>query len=228
MSKQAVETSAKDERLFLFALLALAGILMGGVLLVMVELNKPSPYAGSGPEELSSMPIPPDRPRRLADFSLTNWTGSCVTRADLKEKFLVVDFLFTGCSVTCPVINNYMAQIQQLTAHQNDVRLLSLTVDPRDDTVPVLADYAKRFGADASRWLLLTGDKDGLYNLIKTSFLNQDLDPAYGYMPGNFSHTDRIAIVDANGTLRAFFDGLNQNTPTAVVNEIAALRKESL
>ena len=78
--------------------------------------------------------IPPDHPRQLVNFSLTDHTGRTVTRADLDGKFLMVDFLFTSCSLTCPVVNRQMAQIQQLTTNQPDVKLVSLTVDPRDDT----------------------------------------------------------------------------------------------
>ena len=47
-------------------------------------------------------------------------------------------------------------------------------------------------------------------------------------MPGNFSHTERIAIVDSHGNLRGYFDGLNQNTATAVVNEIKKMRNQNL
>ena len=78
--------------------------------------------------------IAPDHPRQLVNFSLTDRTGRTVTQAELDGKFLVVDFLFTSCSLTCPVVNRCMAQIQQLTTNQPDVRLVSLTVDPRDDT----------------------------------------------------------------------------------------------
>src|SRR5208283_751676 len=168
--------------------------------------------------------ITPDHPRQLVDFSLTDRTGRRVTRSELDGKILVVDFLFTSCSLTCPVVNRCLAQIQQLTTNQPDVKLVSLTVDPRDDTIEALAKYGERFGADTNRWLLLTGDKTELYGLIAASFLNQDLDDPFNYMPGNFSHTDRIALVDSHGRLRGFFDGLNPNTAAAVVDEISRLR----
>jgi protein SCO1/2 len=118
-----------------------------------------------------------------------------------------------------------MAQIQQLTTNQPDVKLVSLTVDPRDDTVDALAKYGERFGADTNRWLLLTGDKTTLYDLIGNSFLAQDLNDPFNYMPGNFAHTERIALVDSHGKLCGFFDGLNENTAAAVVEEIKNLRK---
>ena len=152
-------------------------------------------------------------------------TGRTVTQSELAGKFLVVDFLFTSCSLTCPVVNSHMAQIQQLTTNQPDVRLVSLTVDPRDDTVDALAKYGARFGADTNRWLFLTGDKTQLYGLISASFLAQDADNQFGYMPGNFSHTDRIAVVDSRGRVQAYFEGLDDDVAAAVVAEITRLRQ---
>ena len=105
------------------------------------------------------------------------------------------------------------------------MELLSLTVDPRDDTTEVLKKYGAQFGADTNRWLLLTGEKNDLYHLIATSFLSQDENDPFTYMPGNFSHTERIAVVDSRGNVRAYFDGLSENVATAVVRQIARLRQ---
>ena len=149
-----------------------------------------------------------------------------MTQSELDGKILVVDFLLTSCTLTCREVNRRMAEIQQRTAHQPDVRLISLTVDPRSDTVPVLAQYGEQLGADTNRWLLLTGDKGMLYHLIGTSFLAQgaEEDPL-NYMPGNFSHTERIAIVDLSGRVRGYFNGMKEDATDAVVAEIARLRK---
>jgi protein SCO1/2 len=119
-----------------------------------------------------------------------------------------------------------MAQLQKLTADQPDVMLLSLTVDPRDDTVPVLAKYGAQFAADTNRWLLLTGEKSNLYRLISTSFLAQgDPDP-FNYMPGNFVHTERIALVDPTGKVRTYFDGLQDDAAEKIAAEITRLRSK--
>jgi protein SCO1/2 len=223
MSTPAGSPPRNDERFFFHVLLILSLALGAGFCLLLFALNHRDQETDSG----NSMPrfIPPDRPRQLVDFSLTDRTGRRVTRSVLDGKILVVDFLYTGCSLTCPVVNRCLAQIQQFTTNQPDVMLVSLTVDPRDDTVESLAKYGEHFGADTNRWLLLTGDKTELYRLIAASFLNQDLNDPFNYMPGNFSHTDRIALVDAHGRLRGFFDGLNPNTAAAVVEEIGRLRK---
>ncbi|MGA2248196.1 MAG: SCO family protein [Verrucomicrobiota bacterium] len=170
--------------------------------------------------------LAPDNARQLADFALLNSAGQPVTREDLNGKVLAVSFLFTGCGVTCPEVSRHMAQIQQLTANQPDVRLVSLTVDPRSDTPPVLAKWGAQYGADTNRWLMLTGPKAALEQLIGTSFLASSPGDPFNSMPGNFAGTERIAIVDKHGRIRLYFDGLRAETPAAVAAEIEKLRTE--
>ncbi len=221
-----------DEQLF--AIVAVIGSLLfaTGVGLLLIILNQRGSYQtdqpGYAPQNSVSRLIPPDHPRQLANFSLTDRTGRAITRSDFDGKILVVDVLFTSCSLTCPAVSGVMAQIQTLTTNQPDVKLVSLTVEPRDDTPAVLEKYGERFGADTNRWLFLTGDKTELHHLIGTSFLAPDTNNEFGFMPGNFAHTERIAIVDSLGRLHGYFDGLNQNTATAVANEIKKLLNQNL
>jgi protein SCO1 len=225
MSKASKTKVRNDERLF-FAVAVVATLIFGaGYVFLMLAMNhrEKTQYVPSPSDD--AVALAPDHSRELVDFSLTDRTGRTVTRSDLTGKFLVVDFLFTSCSLTCPVVNGHMAEIQKLTTNQPDVKLLSLTVDPRDDTTDVLAKYGLQFGADPNRWLMLTGEKSELYHLIGTSFLSQDENDPFTYMPGNFSHTERIAVVDSRGNVRAYFDGLAANVPSAVVQQIARLRE---
>jgi len=205
-----------DEKLFLVLVIALATIAgLGSWFAASALLRHDQPHG-----------LPPDLPRQLADFSLTDSNGRTVTRAELAGKILAVSFLFTSCSLTCPEVSKHMAEIQKLTATNDDVRLLSLTVDPRTDTPPVLAKWGARFGTDTNRWLLLTGSKTVLHGLIARSFLAQDHGDPFNSMPGNFTGTERIAVVDQHGRVRIYFDGLRKETPVAVVAEIGKLRGE--
>ena len=215
LSGPAGASQRKEERLFQAAVLVLAIIAGVGSWLAATALSRHDQVRG----------ILPDRPRQLVEFSLVDSTGATVTQGDLKGKVLAVNFLFTGCTLTCSAVSKTMSEIQQLTTNQPDVRLVSLTVDPEDDTVPVLAKYGEYFTADTNRWLLLTGDAGVIRNLIGTSFLATDTNNAFGYMPGNFAHIERIAVVDPQGHVRNYFDGLNNGAPEAVTNEIQQLRK---
>ena len=94
------------------------------------------------------------------------------------------------------------------------------------DTPPVLAKWGARYAADTDRWFLLTGEKPALHELIGTSFLATETNNPFNSMPGNFTGTERIAVVDKHGRVRIYFDGLRNETPAAVVAEMARLRSE--
>jgi len=217
LSGPAGASQRKEERLFQAAVLVLAIIAGVGSWLAATALSRHDQVRG----------ILPDRPRQLVDFSLVDRTGATVTQADLKGKVLAVNFLFTGCTLTCSAVSKTMSEIQQLTTNQPDVRLISLTVDPRTDTPANLAKWGMRYGADTNRWLLLSGRKAALHGLIGASFLNTNAtaDP-FNSMPGNFDGTERIAVVDKHGNVRVFFDGLRADTPAAVAEQLAELEQE--
>lgn len=170
----------------------------------------------------------PDRLRMLGDFRLTDRTGREVQSAELRDMFLIVNFVFTSCTISCAQVNQRMAEVQELTRPRDDVRLVSFTVDPGTDSAPVLAEFGARFGADTNRWLLLTGDKTRLYELIEDSFLKRDPTLMTSTMPGGFVRPERIVLVDRTGRIRRYFDGFNRNTPAAIMNLLNELSAEKL
>ena len=115
MSTPAGSQPPNDERFYFRVLIGVTLALGTGFCLLLLALNdrdKETTPGNSKPRFIS-----PDHPRQLVDFSLTDRTGRRVTRSDLAGKILVVDFLYTSCSLTCPVVNRCLAQIQQLTTN---------------------------------------------------------------------------------------------------------------
>lgn len=149
--------------------------------------------------------------------------------ADLRGKILVVDFFFSGCSAQCLTLGSRMSEVEALTAQADDVALLSLSVDPRTDTPETLARYAKTFTSDTNRWLFLTGDKGQIYKLIKESFLLPvaESEEARRALDGPFIHSDRIALVDKKGVVRAYYEGMDAQTPQKIRLGIEQLRREA-
>ena len=180
----------------------------------------------SSREKAAVNPSRLDHPRRLVAFNLTDQTGRAVTQSDVAGNILVVNFVFTSCSLSCRAVNDRMEEIQTLVADASDVRLVSLTIDPRTDTPSVLTKFADSFHADTNRWMFLTGDKTELYGLIETSFISKSSELT-DLIPGGFTSTDRIMLVDAKGNVCASFNGLKRGIATAVVTEIENLRKIS-
>jgi len=103
----------------------------------------------------------------VPQFSLTERSGRGVSRDDLRGNVWVVNFIYTKCTETCPTQSLQVARLQAEFADMSDLRLVSITVDPRNDTRDVLATYAERYGADRQRWLFLTGNKREIYCLAK-------------------------------------------------------------
>ena len=163
--------------------------------------------------------------RKLVDFSLVNWDGRPVTRADLDGKFLVVSFLFTSCSATCTEISRRLERVQTETAAADDVRILSFSMDPRTDQPPVLAQFARRWNADPKRWFLLTGEKAELHRVIEASFLARDPDLA-DLPSAGFRQHYAIALVDRSGSVRHYFNGLAPTVAADVLDALGKLRRE--
>jgi protein SCO1/2 len=169
----------------------------------------------------------PDQVRQLGRFAFTDQTGATITHEVVAGKFAVVNFIHSSCSISCLRVNQQMAEVQRLTASQNDVRLLSFTVDPRTDTPPVLAKFGEQFSTDATRWSMLTGNKTELYDLIEKSFLRREPLVSELEMPGGFVGVERIAVVDRTGKVRRYFDGLKSGSAAAIVKLLEELRTES-
>ena len=166
--------------------------------------------------------------RTLAEFQLTERSGRPVTRGDLKDKVLVVNFVFTGCSLACYEVSRHMAELQGLLANKPAVQLVSFSVDPRTDTPEVLSEFANRLKADPQRWLFLTGDKSEMYRLIETSFLPKAPLDAPSLIPGNFDRAERIVLVDASGRIRRYFDGMSPNAVSEILDALAELDREGI
>ena len=104
-----------------------------------------SPSSPSDPDAQTPV-IKPDYPRHLVDFSLIDQSGHVFTRKALYGKIVVVSFVFTSCAAVCPYVNAQMEKVQELTAGQSDVKLISLTMDPVDDTHMSWQDTARTMG----------------------------------------------------------------------------------
>jgi protein SCO1/2 len=141
-------------------------------------------------------------------FELTERNGRTVTLADLSGRVWVVTFFFSRCPDSCALQNARLARLQTELADASDVRLVSITVDPGHDTPPVLQEYAARFGADARRWLFLTGEMATIVKLAQESF-RVSVIPAPAGRPTSApvvaSHSPGLILVDQQAQIRGYY-----------------------
>jgi protein SCO1/2 len=112
---------------------------------------------------------------------------------------------------------------QQLTDIPN-VKLLSHTVTPEIDSVPVLKKYALKKGVDDSRWNLVTGEKKEIYSLARASYMVVKTTGDGG--PFDMIHTENFVLVDPQGRIRGYYDGTQTEAMQTLLNDIDVLQQE--
>ena len=101
----------------------------------------------------------------FGEIPLVNQNGETMRLySDLiRDKIVVIDFMFTSCTGACPIMSNNFAKIQAWLGPRlgKDVHLISISVDPANDTPAKLKEYAARFKAQPG-WYFLTGTQENV------------------------------------------------------------------
>src|SRR3954469_685685 len=164
------------------------------------------------------------------DFKLTNRDGRTVTLKDLKGAPWVADFIFTRCPASCPMMTARLARFDRDLPRDLPVRLVSFSVDPKNDTPTVLQAYAQSFKAP-DRWLFLTGDGEQIYRLSKEGFkLAIDNAPPPGATAATATptaepilHSTRIVLVDRQGRVRGYYEAFDEESMKKLERNLKAL-----
>lgn len=158
----------------------------------------------------------------IPPFKLTNQEGKTVTEKDLDGKIYVASFFFATCPTICPKMNTQVKRVQDAFAGQKNFQIVSITVDPDNDTVDSLAAYARKMNAIDSVWWFLTGNKDSIYNLARNGFLVSAAKEA----SGDFFHSQDLILIDKERRMRGLYDGTEKNYVDTLIDEIKVLMKE--
>jgi protein SCO1/2 len=154
----------------------------------------------------------------IADFSFVNQNGKTITQKDYEGKVYVADFFFTTCGSICPKMTTNLVEVQKAILHNPKVMLLSHTVFPETDSVPVLKAYALKNGVVDSKWNLVTGDKKEIYTMARKSYLAVKLGrPEELY---DMVHTENFVLVDQKKRVRGFYDGTKKEEMQRLIADI--------
>lgn len=160
----------------------------------------------------------------IADFSFVNQNGKTITQKDYEGKVYVADFFFTTCGSICPKMTTNLAEVQKAIINNPKVMLLSHTVFPETDSVPVLKAYALKNGVVDSKWNLVTGDKKAIYTMARKSYLAVKLGkPEQLY---DMVHTENFVLVDTKRRVRGFYDGTKKEDMKRLIEDINFLCTE--
>jgi protein SCO1/2 len=159
-------------------------------------------------------------------FTLTTQDNTTLSLDDLKGKIWVADLIFTNCAGTCPMLSARMASIQTAIRKTGDnVHLVSISVDPNNDTPEVLKDYARTFGADPKRWTFLTGKVSTIYTIAKDGF-HLTLDSASETVGEPITHSERLVLIDGNANIRGYYTGTEEDAQSKLLADLGELMRE--
>lgn len=144
----------------------------------------------------------------IPKFSMLNQDSIYVSDEQFKGKIVIADFFFTSCPSICPVIGAQMARLQDLIKKEkleNQVKLLSHTIDPLHDGPAVLKNYGIKMGADFSTWTFVTAEPDYMYWQAQKGY--QLTAFPSDTAQGGFFHTDKVVLLDQEMKIRGYYDG---------------------
>lgn len=148
----------------------------------------------------------------IADFKFINQNGDTISQKDYEGKVYVADFFFTTCPTICPKMTDNMVWLQDKIKDNPNVMLLSHSVTPDIDSVPVLKKYALEKGVIDQKWNLVTGNKKDIYYIARKSYLAVETGKPEDLY--DMVHTENFVLIDQKGRIRGFYDGTNLDKPT--------------
>ena len=160
-------------------------------------------------------------------FHFVTQDGFPYTDRDMLAKVCVVEYFFTNCKGICPRMNANMQTIYQQFKNEPGFMIVAHTCDPDRDSVPRLKVYADSMKIDTKKWVLLTGRKESLYQMARSSYLVDDPKNNVEKIEDQFLHTQFFALVDKDGKVRGqVYDGLKQAELDRLGKDIKALLAE--
>lgn len=160
----------------------------------------------------------------IPDFSFVNQYNETITQKTIEHKIYVADFFFATCQSICPQMSSQLLNVQKAFARDNDILILSHTVNPMHDTVEVLKGYAQSYGAEKNKWHFLTGNKKEIYAIAKDGYLINALED--DGTPEGFLHSEFFLLIDKQKRIRGMYDGTDSVAVVKLINDIKLLKQE--
>lgn len=211
-----------------------------GIILFLIFVLPPMVYfyTTRGYNTFSKLEVIGTEGHKIPAFSFINQDNEVVINDSLEGNIYIANFFFTSCPTICPIMTKNMAYVQRKLSVYPNIRFLSHTVDPINDTPEQMQEYIKRLKSkniniNLSNWDFVTGDKKELYEIASSYFVNVSPD---SLAPGGFLHSEYFVIIDKEGRVRSgidknnnvvgVYDGTNDAQMKDLINDIKVLLAE--
>ncbi|MGK7396525.1 MAG: SCO family protein [Candidatus Cyclobacteriaceae bacterium M3_2C_046] len=160
----------------------------------------------------------------IPDFKFINQDSSIVTPSTFDDKIYIADFFFTTCPTICPTMKAQMLRVYQEYEDNDQVMILSHSIDPEYDTVAVLREFARRLGVSSEKWHFITGSKKEIYDIGQNAYMVTAKEDENE--PGGYIHSGAFILIDKDKRIRGYYDGTKQADVNRLIQDIPILLKE--
>ena len=160
----------------------------------------------------------------ISNFELYNQDGDTINLNSVEGKIYIADFFFTTCGNICPLMTTQMKILHDFYLTDDDIMFVSHTVYPEEDSVKVLRVYADKYQINSNKWLLLTGEKQVIYDLARKSYFAVLTEGDGGER--DFIHTENFMLMDKQQRIRGYYDGTLPEDMERLKKDIEILRLE--
>lgn len=158
-------------------------------------------------------------------FQMTDQSGKPFTSDTVRGKTWAAAFVFTRCPSICPRVTKVMREIQvQAKEQQVDLRLVSFSVDPDNDTPEVLRRYATEYGADLATWSFVTGDSAAVRATAEKGLkIAVEGTPDPSKVDFGITHGTQLVLVDPELRIRGYYTTSDDQARKKLVSDAHGL-----
>lgn len=156
-------------------------------------------------------------------FRFINQDSAEITEKTFEGKIYVSDFFFTTCPSICPKMKQQMLRLYEKYKNDDRILLLSHSIS-REDSVPVLRDYAQKMKISSRRWHLVTGNWNEIERMAKQYFVTVTEDKNE---PGGYLHSGHFALIDKQKRIRGIYEGTKPQEVDKLLQDIDILLNEN-
>ena len=155
-------------------------------------------YVTKGSNNFIKLEIVGQEGHKIPEFIFINQNNEVVVNDSLNGNIYIANFFFTSCPTICPVMTKNMAYVQSKLSVYPNIKFISHTVDPANDNPERMLSYVKKMSSkniiiDLNNWHFLTGEKEKLYEIANSYFVNVSPD---SLAPGGFLHSEYFVLID--------------------------------
>ena len=150
-------------------------------------------------------------------FKLVNQLNETFDDYNMTEGLSIVTFFFTRCPSICPTVSHNLLEVQNQLSDKGDFQILSISVDPKRDSVERLLEYSNDYNALPGRWEFLTGDSATILTLYRKTF-KLPFDESMGKMAYQ-AHSSKVFLVRNQTEVLGFYDGTNPEEMNLLVED---------